>query len=98
MAAIHSPENESSPFYALCWALRGPAAGRQGPAKLCEKSSSSTRAQRLLSGGHAVIRSNRRTSRRRLVARVAAGALLLASATACELPSFGYPKGITPQA
>jgi cytochrome c oxidase subunit II len=45
-----------------------------------------------------VIRSNRRTSRRRLVARVAAGGLLLASATACELPSFGFPKGITPQA
>jgi cytochrome c oxidase subunit II len=45
-----------------------------------------------------VIRSNRRISRRRLVARVAVGGLLLASATACELPSFGFPHGITPQA
>jgi cytochrome c oxidase subunit 2 len=45
-----------------------------------------------------VIRSIRRTRRRRLVTRVVAGAFLLATVTACELPSFGFPKGITPQA
>jgi cytochrome c oxidase subunit II len=45
-----------------------------------------------------VIRSTRRSSRRRLVARVGSGLLLLATVTACELPSFGFPKGITPQA
>jgi cytochrome c oxidase subunit II len=45
-----------------------------------------------------VIRSIRRTRRRRLVTRVVSGAFLLVSATACELPSFGFPKGITPQA
>jgi cytochrome c oxidase subunit 2 len=45
-----------------------------------------------------VIRSNRRKHRRRLVTRVVSGAFLLATVTACELPSFGFPKGITPQA
>jgi cytochrome c oxidase subunit 2 len=50
------------------------------------------------SGGHAVIRSTRRTRTRRLVTRVISGGFLLASVTACELPSFGFPKGITPQA
>jgi cytochrome c oxidase subunit II len=45
-----------------------------------------------------VIRSIRRTRRRRLVTRVISGAFLLATVTACELPSFGFPKGITPQA
>ena len=45
-----------------------------------------------------MIRSNRRTSRRRLVIRVLSGMFLLLSVTACGLPSFGFPKGITPQA
>jgi cytochrome c oxidase subunit II len=45
-----------------------------------------------------VIRSNRRGRRRRLVLRGATALFLLLTATACELPSFGFPKGITPQA
>ena len=45
-----------------------------------------------------MIRSTRRTGRRRLATRVISGAFLLATVTACELPSFGFPKGITPQA
>ncbi len=45
-----------------------------------------------------MIRSTRRTGRRRLVARVLAGAFMLATLSACELPSFGFPKGITPEA
>jgi cytochrome c oxidase subunit 2 len=45
-----------------------------------------------------VIRSTRRTRRRRLVTRVISGGFLLATVTACELPSFGFPKGITPEA
>ena len=42
--------------------------------------------------------SNRRGKRRRLVPRVLSALFLLLTATACELPSFGYPKGITPEA
>jgi cytochrome c oxidase subunit 2 len=45
-----------------------------------------------------VIRSTRRSSRRRLVTRVISGGFLLATVTACELPSFGFPQGITPEA
>lgn len=45
-----------------------------------------------------MIRSIRWTRPRRLVTRVISGAFLLATVTACELPSFGFPKGITPQA
>jgi cytochrome c oxidase subunit II len=45
-----------------------------------------------------VIPSIRRTRRRRLVTRVVSGAFLLVSVTACGLPSFGFPQGITPEA
>ena len=45
-----------------------------------------------------MIRSIRRTRRRRLVTRAISGAFMLVTVTACTLPSFGFPKGITPQA
>jgi cytochrome c oxidase subunit 2 len=45
-----------------------------------------------------VIGSDRRTKRRRLVGGVLSGVFLLMTLTACELPSFGMPQGITPEA